>query len=159
MIREILRARTSLNACPFCSVDENRQRVLVERKRVYIMPSNPMLVPHHLLVIPKRHVELPSELAPEERHELFETVIEFQEKIRATSRGMGCDVRQDCRPFLPQSDYKVDHVHYHLLQRQFGDELYQKTQIFEKDIFDKNRLSKREMTQEIEALKSLLSLA
>ncbi len=158
MIKNVLRARTSLNACPFCSVDENRQRILVERKRVYIMPSNPMLVPHHLLVIPKRHVELPSELTAGERYELFETVIEFQEKIRATSRGMGCDVRQNCRPFLPQDDYKVDHVHYHLLQRQFGDELYQKTQIFEKDIFDRNRLSSQEMIEEIGTLKLLFSL-
>ena len=45
------------------------------------MFSNPRLMEGHLLVIPKRHVEKLSELNEEERKELFDTVIEYQEKI------------------------------------------------------------------------------
>jgi len=140
--------------CPFCSIDDERQRILEERQYVYIIPSNPRLVPHHLLVIPKRHIERPSELEPEERRELFDTVIEFQEKIIALQWAPGCDVRQNCRPFLPQNNIKIDHAHWHLLPRWPEDDLYLRTQIFERDVFTK--LSPTEMRQEMEILQSIL---
>ena len=67
--------------------------------------------------------------------------MEFQEKILAKFAS-GCDIRQNCRPFQKQSNLKVDHVHYHLLPREFKDELYQKCQIYETEIF--RRLTEEE---------------
>jgi len=37
--------------------------------------------------------------------------------------------------FMKQSRVKVDRVHYHLLPREFGDELFAKSQVFETAIF------------------------
>ncbi|HUV72522.1 MAG TPA: HIT family protein [Clostridia bacterium] len=120
--------------CPFCNLDKKRSRIVKEGKHVLVILSNPRLVDGHLLVIPKRHVEKASELGSKERKELFETVLEFQEKI-LSKFAAGCDIRQNYRPFQKQGDIKVNHLHFHLLPREFKDELYQKCQIHETEIF------------------------
>ncbi|OHA03857.1 MAG: hypothetical protein A3J58_02370 [Candidatus Sungbacteria bacterium RIFCSPHIGHO2_02_FULL_52_23] len=140
-------------ACPFCEVNEQRHPILEKRDHVYIMPSNPRLVYGHLLIIPIRHIERPTDLRTDEQYELFDTVIELQEKILTLKPGMGCDVRQHSRPFLPESNVKVDHIHWHLLPRELDDELYLRTQIFERDVF--RMLSSEEMQQEAQRLRQL----
>lgn len=120
--------------CPFCNFDKERTRIIKEGKYIWIILSNPRLVDGHLLIVPKRHIEKLSELKEEEKKELLDTVIEFQEKILLTFSS-GCDIRQNCRPFLKESEVKVDHLHIHLLPREFEDELYKKCQVFEKEIF------------------------
>ena len=122
--------------CPFCTIDSLRNRTVKEGRFVTVVFSNPRLMPGHLLVIPKRHVETIADLDASEQHELFQTVVEFQEKIleRVSS---GCDIRQHYRPFQKQDHIKADHLHIHLLPRELYDELYQKCQVFETGIFQK----------------------
>lgn len=121
--------------CPYCAIRENkRERILKEGKSVFVVLSNPRLMPGHMLVIPKWHVLKLSELRDEERKELFDTVLEFQEKI-VKNFSAGCDIRQNYRPFIAQNNLKIDHAHIHLLPREFEDELYQKSMQFEKEVF------------------------
>ncbi|MEK7123070.1 MAG: HIT domain-containing protein, partial [Patescibacteria group bacterium] len=88
-----------MDDCPFCHIKEREQeRVLEEREHVFVILSDPRLVPGHLLVIPRRHVEKLSELDAEEREELFDTVVKYQEKI-LDKHAAGCDIRQNYRPF------------------------------------------------------------
>jgi diadenosine tetraphosphate (Ap4A) HIT family hydrolase len=96
----------------------------------------------HLLVIPKRHVEKLSELDKEERVELFEEIINIENKI-IEKIASGCDITQHYRPFIQQNNLKVDHVHFHLKPREFEDELYKKVQIHEKELF--SELTKEEL--------------
>jgi len=126
--------------CPFCNIDKEGTKIIKEGKYNYVCFSNPRLMDGHLLVIPKRHIERLSELSKDEKEELFDLVIEYQEKI-LENIAKGCDIRQNYRPFQKQDDLKLDHLHIHLHPREFKDELYQKSQIFEKDIF-------RKLTQE-----------
>ena len=125
-----------MNNCPFCNINYEITRVLKEGEHVWVMFSNPRLMHGHLLIVPKRHVQKISELNKEERQELFDTTIEFQEKILEKLAG-GCDIRQNYRPFQKQDHIKVDHLHIHLHPRELFDELYKKCQIFETDIFTK----------------------
>jgi len=118
--------------CPFCKQDKSL--LIKDGKLVYVQLSDPRLVDGHLLVIPKRHVERLAELTEEERKEIFDMTAEFQDKVLGRFSA-GCDVKQNCRPFLSQSRLKVDHLHIHLLPREFEDELYTKSMIFEKEIF------------------------
>ena len=120
--------------CPFCNIDKKRTRIIKEGKYIWVVLSNPRLVDGHLLIVPKRHIEKPSQMTEEEKKEIFDTVIDFQEKI-LSKFSSGCDIRQNCRPFQKQSHLKVNHVHFHLLPREFEDELYQKCQIHETGIF------------------------
>lgn len=124
--------------CPFCHIiNEDKDRVIKEYKTVFVIFSNPRLMKAHLLVIPKRHIEKPSQLTAEERQELFDTVLKYQDII-LEKISSGCDIRQNCRPFQPESNLKVNHVHFHLQPRELYDELYQKSQIFEKEVFQQS---------------------
>lgn len=120
--------------CPFCNIDREKTRVIEEREGVLVALSNPRLLAGHTLIIPKRHVEKIWELNSDERKELFDTAIEYQKKI-IERYAKGCDIRQNFRPFLSQSDIKVDHVHIHLIPRENEDELYQKSMQFEHDMW------------------------
>lgn len=135
--------------CPFCNINSEKTRVLKEGKFVKVVFSNPRLMAGHLLVVPKRHIEKISDLNKDEQEELFKTIIEFQERIlsKVTS---GCDIRQNYRPFQKQDRLKVNHLHFHLLPRALFDELYEKCQIFEKNIF--KELSPKELNKMLKIL-------
>lgn len=120
--------------CPFCTIDEIKTRTLEEGNLIRVVLSNPRLTPGHLLVIPKRHAEALWELNAEEERALFETAIKYQKRI-VEKFSTGCDLRQNYRPFLPESEVKVNHMHLHLVPRNFEDELYQKSQRFEREMF------------------------
>jgi histidine triad (HIT) family protein len=130
--------------CPFCEVDVRVTRVIEENKLSYVSFSNPRLVRGHLLVIPRRHVEKLSELVPEEKQELLNTAIRYQELILAKAIGTGCDIRQNYRPFMQQNNLKVNHLHFHLLPRTLKDELYHQSMKYEIGLFQE--LSEKEYT-------------
>jgi diadenosine tetraphosphate (Ap4A) HIT family hydrolase len=116
--------------CPFCNINE---RIIEEKKFCNVIFSNPRLMPGHLLVIPKRHVEKLSELNTEERTNLLDTVIEYEEKVLKFANG--CTINNNYMPFLPQSRTKVDHLHIHLWPREKEDELYNKMLIHQHNLF------------------------
>ncbi len=124
-----------METCVFCQIlKEKQDQLILSNDSVFVIFSNPCLMSCHLLVIPKRHVEYPSELSVEERKELFDTALDFQERI-LKKIASGCDLRQHCRPFQKESKFKVNHVHFHLQPRKFQDEFYQQCQKFETEIF------------------------
>ncbi|MEK7648352.1 MAG: HIT domain-containing protein [Patescibacteria group bacterium] len=115
-------------SCRFCTIiNDETEHIVAYREHCFVLLSNPRLVPGHLLIIPRRHVEKPSELNQEERTNFFDTALEFQDYILGYVAS-GCDMRQHCKPFLPESLLKVNHVHAHLLPREFQDELYLQSQ-------------------------------
>ena len=110
--------------CRFCTIiNDETERIVAYRDHCFVLLSNPRLVPGHLLVIPRRHVERPNELNAEEQKNMFDTMLEFQDYI-LENVASGCDIRQHCKPFLPESRLKVNHVHFHVLPREFQDELF-----------------------------------
>lgn len=117
--------------CPFCDL---RDRVLLENELARAFLSNPRKMPGHFLVTPKRHVEKPWEVTPEERLAIFELISTIEQKLIG-KLGDGCDVRQNYRPFMRQSKIKVDHVHYHVMPRYLNDYLYEVAEKFETDVF------------------------
>lgn len=121
--------------CPFCVIDFSRTQVLEEREHTFVALSNPRLVPGHLLVVPRRHIEQIVWLSRLEILECFSLLSTYEARIIYYLGASGCDIRQHFRPFLPESDLKVNHLHFHLLPRNFGDELYQKSQRYEREIF------------------------
>ena len=135
--------------CPFCNINPEKTKILKEGDYTRVIFSNPRLMPSHLLVIPKRHVEKLSELNEAEKQELLNTVIKFQEKI-LDKIASGCDIRINYRPFQKQDDLKVNRLHVHLQPRELFDELYEKSQRFEKEVF------KELSSDEAEKIKALL---
>jgi diadenosine tetraphosphate (Ap4A) HIT family hydrolase len=109
--------------CVFCTSAKQEGRILKQGKYAYVILSNPRLMPGHVLVIPERHIDgRLSDLTLEERNEIFDLLAEFQNKIleRLTS---GCDIRENYKPYVNDSNTHVNHMHFHLLPREAKDEL------------------------------------
>ena len=128
--------------CPLCNLDLEKTRELFNNRYTFIILSNPALVRGHCLVIPRRHVERLDELYPDERDDLWFQVEKMYTKLLKIYDS-GCDVRHNYRPFQRQTSLKVNHLHVHLQPRTNVDELYQKCQIYEIDIF--RRLCEEEL--------------
>ena len=123
--------------CPFCDVLINKkERVIRESQFCFIVLSDPKLMSGHFLVIPKRHVDKPSELSKEEREDWFNEIIKLQDEV-LEKISPGCDISEHFRPFIPSGPLKVSHLHMHVRPRTLDDELYKKVQIYEKDVFKK----------------------
>ncbi len=119
------------DTCPFCDPDE---RVLKQNELAQVILSDPHKVPGHMLVIPKRHVEKPWELTPEELTAVFELIFFIEQRLIG-KLGDGCDIRQNYRPFLKQSRLKVDHVHFHVIPRSLDDFIHKVAEKYESDLF------------------------
>lgn len=129
--------------CPFCEILVNRTRIIEEKIYCFIILSNPRLMPSHTLVIPKRHIEKVSDMTKDEKNELFDALLEYQEKI-LNNIASGCDIRQHYRPFMPQSKVKVNHIHFHLHPREFEDVLFEKSQRYEHEMWEELSEEERE---------------
>jgi len=127
--------------CAFCDLGE---RVLKENDHAGVVLSNPRKVPGHFLVIPKRHVEKPWELTPDELQGIFELIFFVEQRIIG-KLGEGADIRQNYRPYWPQG-IKMDHIHFHVVPRSDNDYLYTVSEKFERDIFaDLDDLERQEV--------------
>lgn len=108
--------------CPFCSIDEEKTRIIEEKANTFVILSNPRLLPGHVLVVPKRHVEEIFDLTSNERKEIFDLAIKYQKKI-IDKIASGCDMRHFYRPFASESAARVEHIQIHLLPRERNDSL------------------------------------
>jgi diadenosine tetraphosphate (Ap4A) HIT family hydrolase len=120
-----------MDDCPFCEINRTRNRIVHETEHSLTLLSNPRLLPGHALVIPKRHIEQPWDLRPEELADIFKEIWRVEQKMLKTDLATGVDIRQNYRPFLAQGRLKVNHLHFHILPRTFQDELYQTSMRFE----------------------------
>lgn len=117
--------------CPFCNPLET---VIRENERAKVLLSDPRKVPGHILVMPKRHVEQPWDLSPEELNDIYELIFFVQQRLIG-KLGDGVDIRQNYRPFVNQNKLKIDHVHFHVIPRSKEDYIYTVSEQFEKDLF------------------------
>jgi len=131
--------------CPFCNITKKEpDRVLKEKEHFVVFLSNPRLMKGHTLVVPKRHVKRLKELTREEKEELIETIIEFQNKI-LDNIAEGCDIRRHYRPFLDDA-VTVSHLHFHLQPRHFADKLWEESQQHQRNLLENlNEEEKKEM--------------
>jgi histidine triad (HIT) family protein len=119
--------------CVFC--DKRNLYVIRESENTISFLSKNYLLKGHCLVIPKNHYENILDMPKDILIELIEEVCEIKKLLIEKFGAKGIDIRQNYRPFLEESKYKVDHIHFHLIPRELEDELYQKSMIYEKEIF------------------------
>lgn len=122
---------SSPEQCPFCDMDG---RVILENEHANLFLSDPRKVEGHVLVTPKRHIELPWETTDEELLAIF-SLINIARQRLSQEFGGGVDTKQNYRPFMKQGRVKVDHLHYHVYPRTNEDELYQQVEKHETPMF------------------------
>jgi diadenosine tetraphosphate (Ap4A) HIT family hydrolase len=84
--------------------------------------------------MPKRHIEKPWELTNRELTDIFDLIFFLEQKLLG-KLGDGFDIRQNFRPFRPENNLKVNHVHFHVLPRFEGDYIYNVAEQYETDLF------------------------
>lgn len=130
--------------CPFCNSSD---RIIKANEHAQAVLSDPHKVPGHVLVMPKRHIEQPWQLTPEEVQDIFELIF-FVEQRLVGKLGTGVDIRQNYRPFKRQDDLKVNHVLFHVIPRDKDDYIYTVSEKFEKDLYaDLDDLERDEVTK------------
>lgn len=106
--------------CPFC---EKKDRPVRETALAQVFLSDPHKVPGHVLVMPKRHIEQPWDLTPEELQECFELIYLIEQRFMG-KLGDGFDIRQSFWPFRQQDNLKARHILFHVIPRSEDDYLF-----------------------------------
>lgn len=106
--------------CRFCSQDTQTLR---QNNTAKVLLSDPHKVPGHVLVMPKRHVEKPWDLTPEELQDVFDLIFLVQQRFTG-KLGDGFDVRQSYWPFMEPNKLKAKHLLFHVIPRSKDDYLF-----------------------------------
>ena len=106
--------------CPFC---DSKEKPVRENDLAQVFLSDPHKVPGHVLVMPKRHIEKPWELSPEELQACFELIYLIEQRFLG-KLGDGFDIRQSYWPFR-QGNLKASHILFHVIPRSENDYLFQ----------------------------------
>ena len=106
--------------CRFCTQTD---KALRQNDTAMIFLSNPHKVPGHVLVMPKRHIEAPKDLSPQELQDIFELIYLVQERFMG-KLGDGFDIRQSYWPFRQPDKIKAKHLLFHVVPRSEGDYLF-----------------------------------
>jgi len=105
--------------CPFCEKDQP----IRENELAKVFLSDPHKVPGHVLVMPKRHIEKPWDMTPEELQACFELIFLIEQRFMG-KLGDGFDVRQSYWPFMEPNKLKAKHVLFHVIPRSEDDYLF-----------------------------------
>jgi len=121
--------------CPFCEIlKRDPSRIIESRERFFVILSDPRLMPGHLLIIPRRHVQVPWEMPLGDHMIIVQAIMKYQ-KIIIDKIAEGCDVRQNYRPFIKDNPLAIKHLHWHLIPRDNKDKLYQESMRHEDKVF------------------------
>lgn len=110
------------NSCPFCEKLKNDKPVR-QNDLAQVFLSDPHKVPGHVLVMPKRHIEKPWDMTPEELQACFELINLIEQRFLG-KLGEGFDIRQSYWPFMEANDLKAKHLLFHVIPRDEGDYLF-----------------------------------
>jgi histidine triad (HIT) family protein len=108
--------------CVFCSIIKGQiaSSQVYEDDATVVFTDLRQPTTGHLLVVPKRHVEMIYDLDPNEAARLMQTVVLTAQAMRRTLRPEGLTIWQSNGEAAHQ---EVPHVHIHLLVRQLEDGL------------------------------------
>lgn len=106
--------------CPFCN---HQEKPVKGNELAQIFLSNPHKVPGHVLVMPKRHVEKPWELTPDELQACFDLIFLAEQRFLG-KLGDGFDIRQSYWPFREADNLKAKHILFHVIPRSEDDYLF-----------------------------------
>lgn len=122
-----------MDKCAFC-IAEIKKRAIETGRYAIVVLSKPRLVPGHILIIPKKHVQIFSDLKNAEILEIFKFIAKYQD-IVLKKLGRGVEIRQNFQPYKKIGITHVNHLHIHILPRDENDELSKKVDDPRRDLF------------------------
>ena len=131
-----------MKECPFC---HDANRVIVESEKCFLTYSRWPYHKHHLLTIPKRHIESITELTQDERKDIDQ----MQEKALEVLKKLGYDSVTQLVREGNEINKSIRHVHFHTIPY---------IRIGDLDHFgqEKKMLTEGDISQTIEDVRKLL---
>ena len=135
----VVRKLEKTHTCPFCH--EKPEHMLQEGKHFFVIPARAPYVKHHILIIPKRHVNLLMTLTHAEILEMNRLVDTRAKKLHSKYKDVSLLLR-DGLVKDPMINKSINHLHFHLLpnvavhiesqtksenRKRLEDEIYTKT--------------------------------
>ena len=117
--------------CRFCNTSDP---ILKENESAAVVFSNPHKIPGHILVMPKRHVEQPWDLTPDELQDIFKLIFFIEQRL-VGKLGDGVDIRQSYLPFREEGKLKVKHIAFHVIPRSPDDYIFKATEQYEASLY------------------------
>ncbi|MGB9577540.1 MAG: HIT family protein [Candidatus Micrarchaeia archaeon] len=112
--------------CRFCSVVRGAEKAFKLGESTHciaVLDIHPKAVGHSL-VITKKHYKKITEMPGEELHDAIDLACRLEEAILSALHCGGIELRQNYYPFIPENEYRLDHVHFHLVPREKNDALW-----------------------------------
>ncbi len=100
------------HTCPFCH--ERPEHIIEESKHFMILPARAQYVKHHILIVPKRHVNILATLTHAEHAELYKLVDKRASKLHTKHKDVSLLLR-DGLVNDPKIGKSINHLHFHLL--------------------------------------------
>jgi diadenosine tetraphosphate (Ap4A) HIT family hydrolase len=126
----------SIEACAFCNITSEPERIIRRGNLFTSFLSNPRLVKGHVLVIPNDHVEDVADLSLGRNYEMFEEIQRIILILRSLGESaMGTDVWTKTRLHVPEGEIKINHLHTHLIPSGPGTEIYDRGLLWTPDRF------------------------
>lgn len=126
--------------CVFCNV--RRDEKILETKHCYVYPDKYPLSKGHLLIVTKKHYESIMETPDEVLFDVIKTAKLMEKRLTQRLKVKGMDFRENYRPFVPESELRKAHIHFHIIPRSFEDLIYKKKgEVKRKEISEKEKQS------------------
>ncbi len=113
------------DGCVFCEKGDaepamdRKNLVLARGKHVFVLMNTYPYNPGHLLVAPYKHVANPEDLSREARHELFELVVTWKQRLETVMNAQGVNIGINLGSVAGAGI--VEHLHAHIVPRWQGD--------------------------------------
>jgi diadenosine tetraphosphate (Ap4A) HIT family hydrolase len=104
--------------CAFCSNPTIQERRIIENTLAFAFTTNIPIVPGHVLIIPKRHIQFYEEATSEEKEAMEELREKLKSALTKTFNAQGFNYAWNEGKVGGQS---VPHFHLHMVPRTEGD--------------------------------------
>ena len=104
--------------CVYCDLPEIKERTTFENDLAWAFPTNIPVVPGHMLICPKRHLDKLDDLTREELDAILDLRIKLKLALKKVFGAEGFDYAWNEGISSGQS---VPHLHIHMLPRKSGD--------------------------------------
>lgn len=103
-----------LEGCAFCTPEEIEWRTIREGELFVSFVSKPWFREKHCLVVPKRHIDTPSDIQTDEGTEIMGELARLSGLL---DEGFGTGIMQKYQPTQAENGIKVHHTHFHIFPR------------------------------------------
>lgn len=98
--------------CPFCH--EKPENILQEGKHFLVLPARAPYIKHHILIVPKRHVNLLATLTHAELFEMHKLVDTWTRNLHKKYKDVSLLLRDGLVKDITINK-SINHLHFHLL--------------------------------------------